>query len=132
MRDQIDVGIEILPMKEIQLPKPKPRLKGTVSVEEAIQERRSVRSYSKKEVSLEDTSPLLWACQGITDERGGYRSSPSAGALYPLDIYVANAHGLFHYLPKGHTLETVYGRDPRQKLADAAYGQNCVAEASWM
>ncbi len=58
-------------MKEIQLPKP--RLKGTVSVEEAIQKRRSVRSYFRKDLSPEDISQLLWACQGITDERNGYR-----------------------------------------------------------
>lgn len=114
-------------MKEIKLPRP--RLKGTVSVEEAIQKRRSVRSYSRKDVSPEDISQLLWACQGITDERGGYRSSPSAGALYPLEIYLAKADGLFHYIPKDHKLEIISDKDPRPELADAAYRQHYAAEA---
>jgi len=114
-------------MKEAQLPKP--RLKGTVSVEEAIQKRRSVRSYSRKDVSPEDISQLLWACQGITDGRGGYRSAPSAGALYPLEIYLAKADGLFHYIPEGHKLEIISDKDPRPELADAAYRQHYVAEA---
>jgi SagB-type dehydrogenase family enzyme len=114
-------------MKEIRLPKP--RLKGPVSVEEAIETRRSVRSYSPKDVSLEDISQLLWACQGITDERSGQRSSPSAGALYPLEIYVARKDGLFHYIPEGHKLEAISGEDVRRDLSDAAYGQRFVAEA---
>ena len=114
-------------MKETQLPKP--RLKGTVSVEEAIQKRRSARSYSRKDISPEDISQLLWACQGITDGRRGYRSAPSAGALYPLEIYLAKADGLFHYIPEGHRLEIISDKDPRPELADAAYRQHYVAEA---
>jgi len=65
-------------MKIINLSKPK--IKGAVSVEEAIQKRRSVRSYSSEEISIEDISQLLWACQGITDERRALRAAPSAGA----------------------------------------------------
>ncbi|MCM8790497.1 MAG: SagB/ThcOx family dehydrogenase [Candidatus Omnitrophica bacterium] len=114
-------------MEKITLPKPK--TKGKMSVEEAIQRRRSVRSYAAKEISLEDISQLLWACQGITSERGNLRSAPSAGALYPLEIYVAKNDGLFHYIPQGHLLEKVSGGDLRRDLANAAYGQSFVAEA---
>jgi SagB-type dehydrogenase family enzyme len=114
-------------MKTIQLPEP--RLKGPVSVEEAIQKRRSVRSYSPKELSTEDISQLLWACQGITDGRRGHRAAPSAGALYPLEIYVAKSDGVFHYIPKGHKLEKVSDKDVRRELADASHGQGFVGEA---
>lgn len=115
-------------MKAVQLPQP--RLKGAVSVEEAIQERRSVRSYSRKDISLEDVSQLLWACQGITDKRRGLRSSPSAGALYPLEVYVAKSDGLFRYLSESHSLEVILDKDVRKELADAAHDQNYAADAA--
>jgi len=84
-------------MGKIRLPEPK--TKGAVSVEEAIRMRRSVRSFGASEVSTENISQLLWAAQGITDKAGGLRASPSAGALYPLEIYVVKQDGIFHYLP---------------------------------
>lgn len=114
-------------MKKINLPKP--RAGGAVSVEEAIHKRRSVRSYAKKDVSLEDISQLLWACQGITDERKGLRAAPSAGALYPLEIYLAKKDGLFHYIPESHSLELISGEDLRHQIACASYGQSYVEDA---
>ena len=115
-------------MKMINLPKP--RLKGNVSVEEAIQKRRSVRNYSVREISIEDISQLLWACQGITDEGMAFRASPSAGALYPLEIYLVKVDGIFHYVNEGHKLEAVSDKDRRGDLAGAAYGQGYVREAA--
>lgn len=115
-------------MKTISLPKPK--LSGSVSVEEAIQKRRSVRSYASKDITLEDVSQLLWACQGITDTRRGLRAAPSAGALYPLEIYVAKSDGLFHYLPDGHKLEAVSGANVKADLAAASLGQSYVEDAA--
>jgi SagB-type dehydrogenase family enzyme len=115
-------------MRKIDLPEPK--LKGAVSVEEAIQKRRSVRSYSSKELSMADISQLLWACQGITDTKKLLRASPSAGALYPLEIYLVKDDGLFHYIPEDHKLEAVSDRDLRADLAAAAYGQGFVKEAA--
>jgi len=115
-------------MKKIDLPEPK--IRGAVSVEEAIQKRRSVRSYAPKDLSIEDISQLLWACQGITDKERGLRAAPSAGALYPLEVYVAKKDGLFHYIPEGHKLETVSNKDVRAELSTAAYGQGYVEEAA--
>lgn len=114
-------------MKTIALPKPK--TKGSVSVEEAIQKRRSVRSYSSKDLALEEISQLLWACQGITDERRGLRAAPSAGALYPLEIYLAKKDGLFHYIPDGHKMEQLSGSDVKPLLAQASLGQRYVEDA---
>jgi SagB-type dehydrogenase family enzyme len=115
-------------MKTIQLPQPK--TKGNISVEEAIQKRRSVRAYSLKDISLEDVSQLLWAAQGITDSRRGLRAAPSAGALYPLEIYIVKKDGLFHYIPEAHKLEAISSNDMRRTLADASYGQDYVKEAA--
>ena len=114
-------------MKLIDLPKPK--MKGGVSVEEAIMKRRSVRSYSSKEISQEAVSQLLWACQGITDEKRALRAAPSAGALYPLEVYLVKRDGLFRYVPAKHALELLSGKDLRAELARAAYGQRFVEEA---
>ena len=115
-------------MTRINLPEPK--AKGNVSVEEAIGKRRSVRSYASKDISVEDVSQLLWACQGITDKARGHRAAPSAGALYPLEIYLVKSDGIFHYIPKSHSLEAVSKRDSRSELAAAAYGQGFVEEAA--
>ena len=77
-------------MEKINLPKPKQ--KGNVSVEEAITKRRSVRSYSSKQLTDEQIGQLLWACQGITSTRG-FRAAPSAGARYPLEVYLFKDDG---------------------------------------
>lgn len=108
---------------------PNPRGAGKISVEEAMQKRRSIRNYSSKEISIEDISQLLWACQGITDSAKGLRASPSAGALYPLEIYLVKRNGVYHYAPEGHRLEAVSNKDVKHALAEAAYGQRFVEEA---
>lgn len=108
---------------------PEPNMKGAVSVEEAIRNRRSVRAYADREISAEAVSQLLWSCQGITDERGHLRACPSAGALYPLEIYLVKKDGLYHYIPRGHRLEEIRTGDLRSDLAAAAYSQPFVAAA---
>jgi SagB-type dehydrogenase family enzyme len=117
-------------IREIQLPQP--RLKGKVSLEEAIAKRRSQRSFAKNSLSLEEIGQLLWAAQGITATgRGfGFRTAPSAGALYPLEVYLASKDGLFHYLPEGHRLEVLAETDLRNQLHRAALGQGSVAQAA--
>jgi len=114
-------------MTKISLPKP--RVKGTVSVEETIEKRRSVRSYASTDISLEEISQLLWACQGITGQGRSLRAAPSAGALYPLEVYLVKNDGIFHYIPEGHALEKVSAKDARRDLAAASHGQAFVAEA---
>lgn len=110
---------------------PEPRLTSEVSVEEALVQRRSVREYSTIPLLLDEVSQLLWAAQGITSEWGG-RTAPSAGALYPLEVYLAvgNVDGLapavYRYDPKEHGLVMIKDEDVRGRLADAALGQNCV------
>jgi SagB-type dehydrogenase family enzyme len=107
---------------------PSPRTDGDVSLEEALAERRSVRSFTDETLTLEEISQLLWAAQGITAEWGG-RTAPSAGARYPLEIYVVTPDGLFHYLPDGHRVEALGTADLREPLAEAALGQTAVSNA---
>lgn len=120
-------GSEDMKTKTIKLPEP--ALKSTFSVEQAIKDRRSVRNYSDRPISTEQISQLLWAAQGITDERG-LRAAPSAGAIYPLEVYIIKKDGLFHYNAHGHSLDVILDEDLRSKLALASWGQSSVAQAS--
>lgn len=106
-----------------------PTLKGAVSLEEAIQKRRSIRAYSGRELNPAQISQLLWAAQGITRRKGLLRSAPSAGAGYPMETYLLKKDGVFHYLPKTHSLETVTGADLRAELSGGALGQSSIAAA---
>ncbi len=107
---------------------PAPRTAGDVSLEAALALRRSVREFTDELLTLEEISQLLWAAQGITAEWGG-RTAPSAGALYPLEMYVATPYGLYHYVPEGHRAEVLSGSDLRAGLSLAAFGQAAVADA---
>ena len=119
--------------KRISLPRA--AFEGDTSVEMALRSRRSVRDYSRSALSLDDVSQLLWAAQGITKKRGGLRTAPSAGALYPLEIYVVAGNvddlpdGIYRYVPKGHDLLGLTDGDKRKALADAALGQSWVRRA---
>ena len=108
---------------------PAPRTESDVSLEEAIAARRSVRSFSDEPLTWDEISQLAWAAQGVTDEQRGFRAAPSAGALYPLEMYLVTAEGLFHYSPAGHAVEKLSGEDLRGALSGVALNQTCVAQA---
>ncbi|MBU3912160.1 MAG: SagB/ThcOx family dehydrogenase [Candidatus Omnitrophica bacterium] len=115
--------------KLIQLPKP--LIKGNISLEEAIFRRRSQRSFKQKDLTLQQISQLLWAAQGITLEKESYnlRTAPSAGALYPMEIYLLTKNGLFRYLPNGHRLEPLSEQDLRGDLVVSSLGQVAINQA---
>jgi SagB-type dehydrogenase family enzyme len=98
-------------------------------IEECILRRRSIRSFDNKELSLEQISALLWAAQGITDSLRGLRAVPSAGATYPLEIFIARGDGVYRYIPKGHKLKKEINRDLRKDIACAALNQMFIADA---
>jgi len=110
---------------------PEPKYDSDVSLEEILVRRRSIRDYTHEPLTLEEVSQLLWAGQGITSDWGG-RTTPSAGALYPLELYVIVgdvknlAAGLYKYKPERHELVMVLEGDTRSRLADAALGQSPV------
>jgi SagB-type dehydrogenase family enzyme len=107
---------------------PAPSAAGDDSLEEAIAQRRSVREYTDAALTIDDVSQLLWATQGITS-RSGKRAAPSAGALYPLEVYVVDGTGVHHYAPEGHGLQAHLTGDLRADLSAAALDQSAVAEA---
>ena len=104
---------------------PEPRTDGGTSVEQALRQRRSVRTFAAKPLELAEVAQLLWSAQGITG-RDGLRTAPSAGALYPLEIYLVAGNvnglpaGIWHYLPGHHRLEQLDDIDVRIPLAHAA------------
>jgi len=119
---------------EIKLPSPK--FEGEVSVEEAILRRRSVREYLDEPLTISDVAQLLWAAQGITEPTRKFRAAPSAGALYPLETYVAVGRvegleeGVYKYNPYKHTIIKMLDVDVRGELAKAALGQRWVERAA--
>lgn len=109
---------------------PPPKMKGSMSLEQAIAQRRSVRSFTDQSLTREELSQLCWAAQGITDQAKGRRAAPSAGALYPIELYVVTSDNVEHYVPKEHRLERHAAGNHRQALQAAAYGQNSAGQAS--
>jgi SagB-type dehydrogenase family enzyme len=115
----------------------KPDTDGKLSVERAILKRRTVRSFSKKPITQKQLSQILWAAQGITEEGGFKRAAPSAGALYPSDVYTVVGdkgvkdlpEGVYHYDPGGHEIEKIHDRDEREAVAMASVRQMWMAEA---
>lgn len=112
---------------------PVPRLKGNVSLEEALNQRESVRNYGAVSLSLEEVSQVLWAAYGRN--KWGKLTSPSAGAAYPLKIYLAAGDidgvesGLYQYNNQQHSLLPVTGQDLRAALSEAALGQSFLRQA---
>jgi len=106
-----------------------PKKRGDISLEEAILKRRSKREFKTAPLSKEQISQLLWAAQGITDPAGFLRASPSAGALYPLEIYIVYSEGVYYYRPNGHILERISSDDVRLALCESALGQRSIASA---
>jgi len=108
---------------------PLPATKGGMSLTEALSRRRSVRDFRDDPLTAEQIGQLLWAAQGITEPGRGLRTAPSAGALYPLQVYVVKSDGAFRYEPESHALTALTPRDLRRSLAEAALNQASVAAA---
>jgi len=117
---------------------PSPALDQRCSVWEAMRTRRSVREFIDKPISPDQLSNLLWAAQGITARVQGYglRAAPSAGALYPLELYLAVHNvsaiepGLYHYAVETHQMEQLAKGDFRLKVARAALDQEVAYAAN--
>lgn len=114
---------------------PEPATSGKNSLEALLQQRRSVREYRQAGLDLSAIGQLLWAAQGISDPQG-LRTAPSAGALYPLELYVVAGKvdglppGVYHYHPDKHRLQQTGAGDQRHELARAALAQTWVKAAA--
>ena len=131
------LGIQISQAKEISLPKP--TYKGRLSVEEALKVRRTHRSFKSRALTLDQLSQILWASYGVTAKLPGYylKTAPSAGALYPLDIYALVGKrgvkdlgpGVYRFLPGNHSVERIREGDFRTDIARLSAHQMWIAEA---
>jgi SagB-type dehydrogenase family enzyme len=113
--------------EEISLPEPD--LDGNISLEEAMSKRRSIRIFTSREIEIKKISQLMWAAQGITKNPEGYRTAPSAGALYPIEVFLSRKDGIFHYKPEKNKLLKLKKDDLRQSIYKACLSQKAVAEA---
>lgn len=124
-------------MTSNQIQLPPPAQKGSLSLEEAIAGRRSARDFAPESISQSQLSQILWAAQGIIDTRLKFRTVPSAGATYPLEIFVVCgrngvediAEGIYRYQLDSHSLVLRRSGDVRLELAKAALDQESIYEA---
>ncbi len=132
-------------MRQTIIKLPPPQLKGKVSLEETILSRRSIRRYRREPLELSQLSQVLWSAQGITGTRG-FRAAPSAGATYPLELFVFVGKqgvivseakqapeelqaGIYHYEAASHSLILHKPADLRPDLAKAALDQGFIIDA---
>ena len=114
---------------------PNPLAKAGVDLNRVLHDRRSQREYSAAPLTLVELSQLLWSAQGISHP-AGFRTAPSAGALYPLELFVVSARveglaaGIYHYQNKSHSLRLIAEGEHRQRLAKAALGQDVIEQAA--
>jgi len=114
-----------------------PRTVGSISVEEALARRRSIREYKDESLTTDQLMQLLWAAQGITKPEYGFRTAPSAGGTYPLEVYVVAKSsgvvgleaGIYRYEPRDHTLIKIIDGDFSRQLMAAALDQEWVGAA---
>ena len=129
---QLCLGNLAMAASVIQLPLPV--IDGNLSLEQTLTHRRSVRAFASKALDVAQISQLLWAAQGITGQ-GSYRTAPSAGALYPLELYLVAGlvdglqPGVYHYRPSENTLIHSAVGDRRAALREAALGQSALTNA---
>lgn len=114
-------------LRIIQLPEA--QVTGKVSLEQVLALRRSVRNFTDQTLNYSQLSQLCWAGQGITGQEMGFRTAPSAGAIYPMVLYLTTKDGVFVYEPQTHSLKQQIGNDVRKGLSKAAMGQESVAQA---
>jgi SagB-type dehydrogenase family enzyme len=117
-----DAPVRVVPVLAL----PPPRSDGETSLEQAILRRGSVREFDPTPLTLGELGQLLWAAQG---QRELGRTAPSAGGLYPLEVYVAHEQGVYHYRPDGHEVAAVSNTDIRDDLAAAALDQRAFHTA---
>lgn len=124
---------------------PAPSFGSNTSIEKALLTRRSERIYKQDAIKLKDLSQILWAAQGVTmkidtvpgwwvgqEWLGGVRTAPSAGALFPIELYIAVGdvenldQGLYKYNALNHTIIKIADGDKREEVRKAALGQSAV------
>lgn len=136
----LSLSLAVLPMSaawsqnQMPIALPAPSVRGSTSVEEALQARRSVRELADEPLALAELGQLLWAAQGI-NRPDGHRTAPSAGARYPIELYVIAGRvtglpaGVYRYRAAEHDLVPHLAGDRRAALVEAAVRQDWIARA---
>jgi SagB-type dehydrogenase family enzyme len=101
----------------------------TMTLDEALEARRSVRTFLTTPLELDVIGHLFWSAQGTTEENGAGRTAPSAGGTYPLEVYVATGDGVLQYVPEAHRARWTVRGDVRPALEEASGGQEWVGQA---
>jgi len=124
--------------KKIELPNSKD-MDISIKLNEAIENRRSVRRYSDEPITLEELSFLLWCTQGVKKVSHGvtFRTVPSAGACHAFETYIlvnkvrGLSPGLYRYLALEHKLEEVkISAELPERLVDACLGQTFINDSA--
>ncbi len=114
-------------MEKIKLQIPEKR---GIDFIDVLKKRRTIREYNvQKELKIEEISLLLWATYGITEKTYGLKTAPSAGARYPLEIFLCKKDGVFRYIPEEHSLLKTKEEDIREKLSEYSYYQDFIKDA---
>jgi SagB-type dehydrogenase family enzyme len=116
---------------------PKPEIPKSAGLYTALLNRESRRAFENRPLSPAELSALLWAAGGAKDSHAGARVPPSAGACYPLELYVSIRRegvsgikeGVYLYKPAAGALSLAAEGDFSKKIAAACHGQNFVAKA---
>lgn len=130
-----DKSLQNIKKTDMNIKLPAPVTDGEMSLEKAISLRRSVRNYKNARIKLSELSQLLWAGQGITDKSGNFRAVPSAGALYPLEIYIYSGNveelenGIYKYSPENHELFLIISGDKNTELVNKIYSKDWLVNA---
>ncbi|MFW6324187.1 MAG: SagB/ThcOx family dehydrogenase [Desulfovibrionales bacterium] len=128
---EVPMCAESLVQERVEFPRPEPSRSGLTGL---LYDRKSVRSFQDQALALDQISRLLFAAQGV-NRPGGYRTVPSAGALYPLEIFVIAGKvrslepGVYRFHPGSHDIVLIKEGDKRRVAAEAALGQMWVAQA---
>lgn len=129
--NRLSTALQVEGQSQIEIKLPIPVFSSKTSIEEALNKRRSIRSYKNLPLTLPEIAQLLWAAQGITADNK-FRTAPSARANYPLELYLVAGNiekltpGIYHYIPENHTLQKIKEGDARIQLGKAALEQESV------
>ena len=128
-------------MAQDEIKLPKPRFTGKVPLETAIMKKKSVRGFGGSAISMDDLTQLLWAANGNVPadaiSSATTKVFPSAGGIYPLEIFAVTGAesvtglpaGVFQYKPETNSILMINPGDHRSLLGRAALGQMWISSA---
>ncbi|MEN6384576.1 MAG: nitroreductase family protein [Phycisphaerales bacterium] len=108
---------------------PQPKINGVVSLEQALENRRSIRQFTDEALTIDQIGQICWAAQGVTEPNREFRTAPSPGAIYPIQLYVFLPDGLYLYAPARHELSLVIDKDLRLSIFNSSFNQRVVQKA---